>query len=74
VGMLMAFQQAIATHAAATWRCNALNGTGASGNCLSKLNAPTRDGSVLQAQDVQALRQTGIQQVSVTNIELLSSR
>jgi hypothetical protein len=51
-----------------------LNGTGASGNCLSKLNAPTRDGSVLQAQDVQAMRQTGIQQVSVTNIELLSSR
>ena len=88
LGMLMAFhqvvrgavqqgelrQQAIATHAAATWRCNALNGTGASGSCLSQLNAPIRDGSLPQAQDVQAARQAGIQQVSVTHIELLSSR
>jgi hypothetical protein len=61
LGMLMAFhqvvrgavqqgelrQQAIATHAAATWRCNALNGTAASGSCLSQLNTPIRDGSLL---------------------------
>jgi len=48
-------RSAAATHADATWRCNALNGSRKRDSCLVQLNGTPHDDVMLQGRTVAAI-------------------
>lgn len=74
-GMLLAFHQVVlgvvqqselrhqasAMQAKATWRCQALRGLEASGNCLLQLNSMVHREALVQVQSTPALWQSDVQ-------------
>ena len=62
-------RQATATHAEATWRCNALQGLRASDTCLMQLNAAAPGYAMLQAANTQRARQSNTQYALDSHID-----